>query len=70
MTRDMQKRAEWDKENTMMLSVRLMKSTDADIIGYIENRVEAGETRQGIIKRSLRSTMKEEGYQPEQEKGS
>ena len=62
MTRDMKNRAAWDKEHTMLVSVRLMKSTDADIVDYIEDKASQGETKQGIIKRCIRTTMQGEGY--------
>ena len=68
MTRDQKKRREWDSLNTVLIGVRLMRTTDADIIGYIENKVSEGETKQGVIKRSLRSTMEQEGYKREDEK--
>ena len=67
MTRDYKKQALWRKEKTIFIGVNLNNNTDADIIGYIEDRVAAGETKQGVIKRSLRSTMREEGYKPEEE---
>ena len=70
MTRDYKKQAEWKRENNIYIGIGLSKKLDADIIRYIEDKVSEGETKQGIIKRSLRSTMKEEGYKPEQEKGS
>ena len=67
MTRDKIKRAVWDRNNTVLIGVRLMRSTDADILEYIEDRIAAGETKQGIIKRSLRSTMQQEGYQDQKD---
>ena len=67
MTRDFKKQYEWKRKNNVYIGLGLSKTTDADIIEYIEDRVEAGETRQGIIKRSLRSTMRVEGYDHERE---
>lgn len=69
MTRDQKKRREWDSLNTVLIGVRLMRTTDADIISYIENKVSEGETKQGVIKRSLRSTMEAEGYKENEEEG-
>ena len=66
MTKDYKKQYLWNKENKVFIGVNLMKNTDADIIGYIEEKVSAGETKQGIIKRSLRSTMQQEGYHSEE----
>ena len=67
MTRDYKKQAAWRKNNTIAISVNLNSKTDADIIGYIEEKVSAGETKQGVIKRSLRSTMQAEGYIKDEE---
>ena len=68
MTRDYRKQAEWRKKNTAYIAVTLNNNTDADIISYIEDKVSEGETKQGVIKRSLRSTMEQEGYKREDEK--
>ena len=62
MGRDKENRKQWDKENTEFIGIRLMKSTDADIIEYIDKKTEEGETKQGVIKRSLRYTMEAEGF--------
>ena len=64
MTRDPKKRKEWNNRNTRFIGVRLMNSTDADIIQYMDKKQEEGETKQGIIKRSLRKTMEDEGFSP------
>jgi len=39
----------WQKENTVMIPVKLQKSTDADILQYLE-----GKKRQTVIKEALR----------------
>ena len=39
----------WAKENTVMISLRFQKSTDADIIAYLEDK-----PKQTIIKEALR----------------
>ena len=39
----------WRKENTVIIKARLQRSTDADIIQYLEDKSPAGE-----IKRALR----------------
>lgn len=39
---------------TVMLSMRLQKSTDADIIEYLNAKTERGASRQGIIKAAIR----------------
>ena len=45
----------WDKENTVQISIKLQKTTDADIIAYLD-----GKSRQTVIKEALRRMMAEE----------
>lgn len=45
----------WDKENTVQISIKLQKTTDADIIAYLD-----GKSRQTVIKEALRRMMQEE----------
>lgn len=61
MTRDRVKRRQWDEANTAFIGVRLMRSTDADIIGYVERKMEEGETKQGVVKRCIREAIDREG---------
>ena len=42
----------WRKENTVMVSIRLQKSTDADILQFLD-----GKQKQTIIKAALREYM-------------
>ena len=51
---DAQKRAtkKWQKENTVMIAMRLQKTTDADILQYFE-----GKQKQTVIKAALREYM-------------
>lgn len=46
-------RKEWEKANTELISVRLQKSTDADILSYLD-----GKSKQGEIKSALRERIK------------
>lgn len=48
---DAQKRAtaKWQKENTVVVTMRLQKSTDADILELLD-----GKSKQTIIKEALR----------------
>lgn len=50
-----QRRAQykWQKKATVMISVRLQRGSDADIIAYLD-----GEAKQTIIKLALREYMK------------
>lgn len=43
----------WQKENTVMISMRLQKSTDADILEYMKDK-----KNQTVIKAALREYMK------------
>lgn len=42
----------WQKENTVMIPVKLQKSTDADILAFLD-----GKSKQTIIKIALREHM-------------
>lgn len=44
----------WDKENTVQISIKLQKTTDADIIEFL-----GGKSRQTVIKEALRRMMQE-----------
>ena len=50
---------EWKKKNTVMIAMRLQKSTDADLIAYLNGK----ESRQGEIKRLLRLAIAAEQNQ-------
>jgi len=43
----------WAKENTVMVTMRLQKSTDADILKYLD-----GKQKQTVIKAALREYIK------------
>jgi hypothetical protein len=45
----------WDKENTVQISIKLQRTTDADIIAFLN-----GKSKQTVIKESLRRMMKGE----------
>ena len=45
----------WDKQNTVQISVKLQKTTDADIIAYLD-----GKQKQTVIKEALRRMMQEQ----------
>ncbi len=47
-----EKRKAWEKENTAVISMKLQKSTDADILRYLD-----GESKQTVIKAALREYM-------------
>lgn len=45
----------WDKENTVFVGLKLQKSTDSDIIEYLQDK-----PKQTAIKKALRLLIKEE----------
>lgn len=45
----------WMKENSVMINARLLKSTDADILEYLE-----GKNKQAEIKKGLRYLIAQE----------
>lgn len=62
MARDRKKEYEWNKENKVFIGLSLMRSTDSDIIGYLDKEVAAGKSRQGVIKEALREKISRETY--------
>lgn len=46
---------QWEKENVIRYSVKLLKTTDSDIIEYMEDK-----PKQTTIKKALRQLIKEE----------
>lgn len=57
MARNKENDKAWRKENTVFIGLSLMKSTDSDIIGYLDKEVAAGKSRQGVIKEALREKI-------------
>jgi len=47
------RQAIWNKENTVFIGIRLQKSTDSDIIEYMEDK-----PKQTTIKKALRLLIK------------
>lgn len=47
-----EKRKAWEKENTVVISIKLQRSTDADILRYLN-----GKSKQTMIKLALREYM-------------
>ena len=45
--------SEWNKNNSLMISFRLVKTTDADIIAHLEKQ----ENKRGYIKSLIRADM-------------
>lgn len=62
MTRDFKKQYLWNKENKLTFSVVFSRSTDADIIGYLEDKQKQRISRNALIKKALREQMRAEGY--------
>ena len=47
----------WDKENSMVFSIKLMRKSEADIIEYLESNQSKGIRRGTIFKKALREYM-------------
>ena len=57
MARDRKKEYEWNKENKVFIGLSLMRSTDRDIIDFLDSQGKQGKTRQGVIKEALREKI-------------
>ena len=55
----MDKKREWEKANTVRMSFKFQKSTDADILAYLKTQP----SMQGAIKEALRERMRLESEQ-------
>ena len=51
-----ERKIQWDKEHTSMISVKLQNKTDADILQFLE-----GKQKQTTIKLALREYMRNHG---------
>lgn len=60
MARDRKKEYEWNKENKVFIGLSLMRSTDSDIIRYLDSKVHQGQSRQGVIKEALREKIEKD----------
>ena len=60
--KDLEKRAlyqaEWDKENTVRIAIKLNRRTDADIIEFLN--LDDQDNKAGAIKAAIRAYMKGE----------
>ena len=55
--RDYKKEYENDKKNKYFVGLNFSRSTDADIISYLDKKVEEGKSRLGIVKEALREKI-------------
>ena len=53
MAKDTEAKKRWDKENTVMVSIKFQKKTDMDILDYLFSTAE-GVSKQDVIKMALR----------------
>ena len=54
---DSEAKKRWDKENTVMLSIKFQKKTDGDILEYLDSASDSKTTKQTTIKSALREYM-------------
>lgn len=57
MAGDSEAKKKWDKENVLFVTTKMFKTTDADILQFLE-----GKTRAEQIKKALRLLMAQEGF--------
>ena len=69
MTKDPIKQREYDRQNKVMISIGLMRKSDADIIAYLDDKQKARISRNALIKKALRDQMRAEGYKTGEMKG-
>lgn len=53
-------RQEWEKKNRVVFSICLQRSTDSDVLDYIDDVIKDGQSRNGLIKDALREKMARE----------
>ena len=54
---DSEAKKKWDKENSIIFSVKLMRRTEADIVNFLDASLKRGVSRGTIIKKALREYM-------------
>ena len=63
MAKDSEAQKRWDKENTVMVSIKFQRKTDTDIIEYLNEKEDPpAVTKQLLIKQGLRILMEQEGF--------
>ena len=50
-------KSEWIKQNAIIMSVKLMRRTEADLIEYLDSMLERGVPKGTVIKSALREYM-------------
>ena len=54
MAKDSEAKKRWDKENTVMVSIKFQNKPDGDIIDFLRDNVDDNTSKQDIIKAALR----------------
>lgn len=55
---DSEKKKKWMSENSIVFSVKFMRTTEADMIEYMEKHMKKGVAKGTLIKQALRDYMK------------
>ncbi len=55
---DSEAKKKWMAENSIVFSVKFMRTTEADMIEYMEKRMKEGVAKGTLIKKALREYMK------------
>ena len=56
MFKSKEEKYKWEKENTLVVPIHLMKSTDADVVDWLGRQP----SKQGAIKKAIREKMQRE----------
>ena len=47
----------WDKENTVLISIKFQRKTDQDVIDYLNEEMSKGHAKRDVINAALREYM-------------
>lgn len=60
-----EKKRKWQRENTVLIGIKLQKKGDWQLLQYIEEKEQQGFSKAGLFKNALLKQMKEENWTAE-----
>lgn len=60
-----EKKRKWQRENTVLIGIKLQKKGDRQLLQYIEEKEQQGFSRAGLFKNALLRQMREENWTAE-----
>jgi hypothetical protein len=60
-----EKKRKWQRENTVLIGIKLQKKGDRQLLQYIEEKEQQGFSKAGLFKNALLKQMKEENWTAE-----